>query len=146
MDEHKINDLEKRYFEGLTTDEEEKALRRYLAINDEGHDELRAVMSFLAVGRNENIKRTNKTGHKIKLLTAAATIAALITAGTAIYGITTTGKDKCVAYVNGVKVTNKEMVISQMCSAIKNVSPEQTPEQTVDKQMTDMMNTINGKE
>ena len=48
------DELIARYFAGLTTDEEERRLRRFLASPDSAdarYDETRAVMGFLAVGR-----------------------------------------------------------------------------------------------
>ena len=49
-------DLVERYFNAETTLEEEKALRRFLATSEaqsEEFEEIRAVMSYLAVGKKQ---------------------------------------------------------------------------------------------
>jgi hypothetical protein len=143
-----IKQLEQKYFDGLTTDEEEAVLKQYLHEHADGMDELRAVMSYLAVGKDLHAPSAMKPhgAHKAKrrVMTwyAAAAIVVLIIGGATFLGISESSNDVCVAYVNGQKITDSEAVMAQMRESIKQVKTDDK-DPTVDDQLGDMMKTLN---
>lgn len=143
-----IKQLEQKYFDGLTTDEEEAVLKQYLHEHADGMDELRAVMSYLTVGKDLHAPSAMKPhgAHKAKrrVMTwyAAAAIVVLIIGGATFLGISESSNDVCVAYVNGQKITDSEAVMAQMRESIKQVKTDYK-DPTVDDQLGDMMKTLN---
>lgn len=128
-----------RYFDGDTSEEEERLLRRFLATEagrSSEFDEVRAVMSVFAAG-----KAVNQTRHKSRKLwpwLAAACVAGL--AWLLWTGIGGT-QDVCVAYVNGQKITDRNEVLALMQESWDDIEMQETGN-TVEEQLTDLFNTL----
>ena len=125
------HDLARRYFEAETTDEEERALKRFAAspkADGAEWDELRAVMGYVVAGRRVH-KGTGKKSsvhqltHRTRIAVAAAILAGLV-AIPAIHRMTiqeAEEQDICFAYVNGQRVTDPALVMQAMHRAMSHV-------------------------
>lgn len=146
--------LGERYFEALCTEDEEYALRHYVAfktaVNDTRFDELRAVMGYAAKCR---IEQRNASTHDAQAKRAwrkkirptmrwsvAATVTAVILSsawGTIAYK----RHNECVAYINGQRTTDTELVMQAMkASMAKMEAIDDEPE--METQLNDMFNTL----
>ena len=117
----KINEYVNRYFEGTLSEAEELRLKDFLA-SPEGqaaeYDEVRAVMGYFAVGkslarkeRNEYSRSVSGWNGRLWLKTAvAACVGIFIALGVNIYN----KENICVSYVGGQKVTDKEVIMSDV--------------------------------
>lgn len=145
--------LIERYFDALTSPEEEAALRRFLTSPEAAapkYDEVRAVMGFLAVGRRVHAPaaaaaepRHGKRRLALRLRVAAAAAAvAAIGLGVALTAPWTDGNDDaCVAYVGGKRVTDTEAVMTQMRQSMADVArPDDEP--TIEQQLGDMFDVM----
>ena len=120
--------LADRYFEATATDEEEQLLKRFLATkeaDDPRFDEVRAVMGIFAAHRRQAPVSTS-----VRSLRSAATRrwAWVGAAAAAVVAICFTVSewanrptDICVAYVNGVEITNRDEVLAMMHSSFESV-------------------------
>jgi hypothetical protein len=136
--------LADKYFEGLTTDEEESLLRRFVTSEEgsgEAFDELRAVMGFLAVGRHEHKAATTLRRPARRYWAAAAVALVLLASGATWMGIRQTSQNVCVAYIDGQKCTDDDVVMQQMHASMANVQ-HQPSDVTVDDQLSDMFHTL----
>ena len=108
----KIDELIEGYFEGTLSEEEETRLKVFLA-SDEGrdpeYDEVRAVMSFFAVGRKDRVVRRRPSVWP-RIAAIAASLAIIVTIGVNIYN----KENICVSFVGGQKVTDKEVVMNDV--------------------------------
>ncbi len=77
------DDIEQRFFDGLTTEEEELELERRIALLDEhGHSNaMTATFSFFAISRKLNARKHNRWLY----VAAAASVALLISIGAALF-------------------------------------------------------------
>lgn len=134
-------ELAERYFEAQTTDVEEEALARFLATpasQGKEFDELRAVMGFIATGRAiHNRQRTR--GVRLRNYAAAAAITGVL-ALTAVWQVAQR-TNVCVAYINGERYTDKEIVFSEAMKSIDKVRHD-LPQETVQEQLSDIFQTI----
>ena len=134
-------ELAERYFEAQTTDVEEEALARFLATpasQGKEFDELRAVMGFVATGRAiHNRQRTRRV--RLRYYAAAAAITGVL-ALTAVWQVTER-TNVCVAYINGERYTDKEIVFSEAMKSIDKVRHD-LPQETVQEQLSDIFQTI----
>lgn len=135
-------ELADRYFEAETTDAEEEALARFLATptaQGKEFDELRAVMGYAATGRAMNRKlRTHRV--RLRYYAAAAVMTGII-AFTALWQLTEQ-TNVCVAYINGERCTDKEVVFSEALKSIERVKHD-SPQETVQEQLSDIFQTLN---
>ena len=104
-----------RYFDAQTSDEEESALKRFLVSPEAAgreFDEARAVLGFTTVGRRLcHQHRRTALRRRIAGYSAAASVALVIAfSGWAIYS----SRNQCVAYINGVKCTDEDVVMAEM--------------------------------
>lgn len=103
-----------RYFEAQTTDGEESALKRFLVSPEAAgreFDEARAVLGFTSVGRRIVQARRAALRHRIAGYSAAASVAlAIAFSGWAVYS----SRNQCVAYINGVRCTDEDVVMAEM--------------------------------
>ena len=130
-------ELAERYFEAETTEAEEEALARFLATpaaQGKEFDELRAVMGYTATGRA--IYHKHRT-HSVRLryYAAAAAITGII-ALTAAWQLSEK-TNVCVAYINGERCTDKEIVLSEAMKSIEKVK-HASPQETVQEQLSDI--------
>lgn len=134
-------ELAERYFEAQTTDVEEEALARFLATpasQGKEFDKLRAVMGFIATGRAiHNRQRTR--GVRLRYYAAAAAITGVL-ALTAVWQVAQR-TNVCVAYINGERYTDKEIVFSEAMKSIDKVRHD-LPQETVQEQLSDIFQTI----
>ena len=111
-----------RYFDAQTTDEEESALKRFLVspeAADREFDEARAVLGFITVGRRLcHARRRTVLRRRIAGYSAAASVALVIAfSGWAIYS----SRNQCVAYINGVKCTDEDVVMAEMRRSMREM-------------------------
>lgn len=134
-------ELAERYFEAQTTDVEEEALARFLATpasQGKEFDELRAVMGFVSTGRAiHNRQRTRRV--RLRYYAAAAAITGVL-ALTAVWQMAER-TNVCVAYINGERYTDKEIVFSEALKSIDKVKHD-LPQETVQEQLSDIFQTI----
>lgn len=134
-------ELAERYFEAQTTDIEEEALARFLATpasQGKEFDEVRAVMGFVATGRAiHNRQRTRRV--RLRYYAAAAAITGVL-ALTAVWQVAER-TNVCVAYINGERYTDKEIVFSEAMKSIDKVRHD-LPQETVQEQLSDIFQTI----
>lgn len=134
-------ELAERYFEAQTTDVEEEALARFLATpasQGKEFDELRAVMGFVATGRAIH-NRPRTRGVRFRYYAAAATVTGVL-ALTAVWQMAER-TNVCVAYINGERYTDKEIVFSEAMKSIDKVRHD-LPQETVQEQLSDIFQTI----
>ena len=128
-----------RYFDGETSEEEERLLRRFLATEagqDSDFDEVRAVMSVFAAGKETS--RNQPKSRRLWPWLAAACVAGL--AWLLWTGIGDS-QDVCVAYVNGQKITDRDEVLALMQESWDDIEMQETGN-TVGQQLTDLFNTL----
>ena len=143
----KIDELIEGYFEGTLSQDEETALKVFLA-SDEGqapeYDEVRAVMGYFAAGRSVEILRsrslsqndkihapvilseTKDLRHRSPLWRRVAAIAAsltiIVTLGVSLYN----KNNVCVTFVDGRKVTDKEVVMNDVDNILADLLTDRT--------------------
>ncbi len=114
----KIDELIDGYFEGTLSQNEETALKVFLA-SEEGqgpeYDEVRAVMGYFAAGRSVEILRSRplpQNDRKVwrRILAIAASLAIIITLGINIFN----QNNVCVSFVGGKKITDREVVMNDV--------------------------------
>ncbi len=131
--------LLERYYDGTTTNEEERLIRIFLASTaaDGGQfDADRAVMGFFCAKRSK--RHSTKVPKWIPIAAASIIAAAVLWT----YGNQTT--PDYIAYVNGVKYTNKHFVMSQMEQTMQTVGNE-TGTPTMEAQMKAVFGTTVSK-
>ncbi len=143
--------LIERYFDASATPQEEASLRAFL-ISEEGadsrYDEVRAVMSYMAMGRKIHAPQpqrqaaASRVPMRRKWNYAAAAAIAVFILGSALWLPGTIRQDNvCIAYVGGQKITQPDAVVSAMFSSLEAVSrPDEVP--AVDQQLEDMFGTL----
>ena len=114
----KINELIEGYFEGTLSQDEETALKVFLA-SEEGqgpeYDEVRAIMGYFAAGRSVETLRSRplpQNDRKMwrRILAIAASMAIIITLGINIFN----QNNVCVSFVGGKKITDREVVMNDV--------------------------------
>lgn len=142
-----IDEIIDGYFEATLSEEEETALKAFLA-SPEGqapeYDEVRAVMGYFAAGRSVEILRsrplpqndkihapvilseTKDLRHRSPLWRRVAAIAAsltiIVTLGVSLYN----KNNVCVSFVDGRKVTDKEIVMNDVDNILADLLTDRT--------------------
>lgn len=142
-----IDEIIDGYFEATLSEEEETALKAFLA-SPEGqapeYDEVRAVMGYFATGRSVEILRsrplsqndkihapvilseTKDLRHRSPLWRRVAAIAAsltiIVTLGVSLYN----KNNVCVSFVDGRKVTDKEIVMNDVDNILADLLTDRT--------------------
>lgn len=121
VDKLSLEELElliERYFEGETSEEEELRLREVLGnstYNSRLIDECLVTMGYFSMGKR--VEREKKTRGRVVVLRRVVSVAAMI-AIILMLGLTLLkpknvfNEGDCIAYVNGVKISDKDKVIS----------------------------------
>ncbi len=130
-----VNELIEGYFEGSLSQDEETALKVFLASEeDQGpeYDEVRAVMGYFAAGRAVifgNTKAiTSRRSLRLReivwrrIAAIAASLAIIITLGVSLYNKT----NVCVSYVSGQKITDKEVVMNDVDNILADLLSDRT--------------------
>ncbi len=128
----RIDEMIERYFEATLSEEEETALKAFLA-SPEGqapeYDEVRAVMGYFAAGR---VVRQARQPSRLtnRIVAIAASLAIIVTLGVNIYNKT----NICVSFVDGKKVTDKEVVMNDVDNILADLLSDRTG---VEEQLND---------
>ena len=130
-----VNELIEGYFEGSLSQDEETALKVFLASEeDQGpeYDEVRAVMGYFAAGRAVifgNTKAiTSRRSLRLReivwrrIAAIAASLAIIITLGVSLYNKT----NVCVSYVSRQKITDKEVVMNDVDNILADLLSDRT--------------------
>ena len=129
----RIDEMIERYFEATLTEEEETALKAFLA-SPEGqapeYDEVRAVMGYFATGRRFGSfgKFRNRTR---RLIAVAASLAILVALGVNLYN----KSNICVSIVDGKRVTDKEVVMNDVDNILADLLSDTT---AMEEQLSDI--------
>ena len=126
----RIDEMIERYFEATLSEEEETALKAFLA-SPEGqapeYDDVRAVMGYFAAGRSIEILRSRslpQNGRKLwrRIAAIAASLTIIVTLGVSLYN----KNNVCVTFVDGRKVTNKEIVMNDVDNILADLLTDRT--------------------
>lgn len=135
--------LVEKYFEAETSDEEERQLKLFLRsaeAQDPAFDELKAVMGYLAVGKSryhqQNGKRSSFQAWKWKSI--AAVFFCCLLSGS-LYMLRQQDRNQCIAYINGQRCTDSELVMSHMKLSMSQISQD-TEDFTVESQLGSLFN------
>ena len=120
-------DLSERWFDTLLTEDEERALKAFLASTDDpDFDEIKAVAGFFATGKavygaqEENLRpaRQRRTTHQ--LAWAAIAVAASLALVAAI-GLYNQRQNQCYILAYGEKNTDKELALESMEATLSSL-------------------------
>jgi hypothetical protein len=131
--------LLQRYYDGLTDENEEYQLRRFLASAEADggkYDADRAVMGLLLTGRA--LHRRGRNRHR-RLAVAAVAAAACLALMAGLWHGVSQPETECIAYIHGERTTNPTVVEAQMRATLSNVAAER-PEQMVRDQLNEVLN------
>lgn len=127
--------LTDRYYEGLTTREEEGWLKEYLHANTTSSRADRAVQAYMEMAavehRRENTKITSLQKPVLKYVATLSAAAALL-AG--FWYFTMANQEECIAYVYGKKYTRPDVVESHMKESISRI--HETTDTSVEQVLT----------
>lgn len=134
-----------KYFDALTTNEEEKALLHFLASDASDHpafNEIKAVMGYLSTGKSITKKKKMHTvGKAMQWASMAACIAVTAVIGTSIYRqgtLPATGnRDIFYACIDGKEYTDEEFVMQHMLATMNKMSSTSTG--TIEEQLGAML-------
>lgn len=140
----RIDEMIERYFEATLSEEEETALKAFLA-SPEGqapeYDEVRAVMGFFAAGRV--VRQAHQPSSRslslskgpkgwwfgrlairpwMKVAAIAASLTIIITLGVSLYN----KENICVSFVDGKKVTDREVVMNDVDNILADLLSDRT--------------------
>lgn len=130
--------LLKRYYEGATTNEEERLLRMFLSSSvseDKIYDADRAVMGLFCVARHH--RRAHFHCRKTVVWAVAAAVLLLL-AG--LWSYRSVEHAECIAYIRGEKCMDKEVVLQKMSRTLQAVARDDAAP-TVESQMKVVFNT-----
>lgn len=120
-------DLSERWFDALLTDDEERALKAFLASTDDpDFNEIKAVAGFFATGKavygaqeeNHRPARQRRTTHR--LAWAAIAVAASLALVAAI-GLYNQRQNQCYILAYGEKSTDKELALESMEATLSSL-------------------------
>ena len=134
-----------KYFDALTTNEEEKALLHFLASDAAGHpafNEIKAVMGYLSTGKSITKKKKMHTvGKAMQWASMAACIAVSAVIGTSIYRQgtlpATENREIFYACIDGKEYTDEEFVMQHMLATMNKMSSTSTG--TIEEQLGAML-------
>lgn len=128
--------LREKYFDAQTTDEEEKALTRFLASNAANNpvfNDIKVVMGYFSTGKSitekkkaKNHDKQHRFGSAIQWASIAACTVAIAVIGTYIWEqdtlATLGGNDIYYAYIDGKEYTDEEFVMQHMLTTMNKMS------------------------
>mgnify|MGYP003289937754 FL=1 len=134
-----------KYFDALTTNEEEKALLHFLASDAANHpafNEIKAVMGYFSTGKSITKKKKMHTvGKAMQWASMAACIAVTAVIGTSIYRqgtLPATGnREIFYACIDGKEYTDEEFVMQHMLATMNKMSSTSTG--TIEEQLGTML-------
>lgn len=115
----KANELINRYYEGITDKQDEQQIANFLANNPtlKGFEAERAMFSYYQQQKSAMVIKL----HPAKKWVSVAATAAIIIIGTLFY---TYNKPQGYAFVDGKKITDKEIVRSLAMASFQSVQKE----------------------
>lgn len=123
--------LSEKYFDALTTIEEEKTLAQFLASDAANHpafNEIKAVMGYLSTGKSiaQKAKKKRTIGKVTQWASIAACAAAIAYIGTQMGQDRTLAepesKEIYYAYIDGKEYTDEEFVMQHMLATMSRMS------------------------
>ncbi len=140
------DELLRRYYDGLTSEHEERLLRIFLASDRADGDryrEHRAVMGLIVCGRR--MYKEKRRGMR-RPLWAAAVVAVLLSVGAG--GYLMQNGNVCVAYINGQPCTDREVVMNRMQQTLYAATYRGDGMPSVEEQLQAVfdMDGLNGKD
>ncbi len=120
-------DLSERWFDALLTEDEERALKAFLASTDDpDFDEIKVVAGFFATGKavygaqeeNHRPARQRRTTHR---LAWAAIVVAASLALVAAIGLYNQRQNQCYILAYGEKSTDKELALESMEATLSSL-------------------------
>ena len=120
-------DLSERWFDALLTEDEERALKAFLASTDDpDFDEIKVVAGFFATGKavygaqeeNHRPARQRRTTHR---LARAAIVVAASLALVAAIGLYNQRQNQCYILAYGEKSTDKELALESMEATLSSL-------------------------
>lgn len=151
--------LSEKYFDALTTEDEEKALVKFLTTKESERpefNEIKAVMGYVSVARKREIakRRGNIKRNSTKWISAAAAITLIVGIGISLndkkqpveFISPPMGENKEVylAYLDGKEYTDKEVIISHMHQTMAMIG-NTTKGNAVEEQLGAMFSIANDK-
>lgn len=120
-------DLSERWFDALLTEDEERALKAFLASTDDpDFDEIKAVAGFFATGKavygaqEESQSTTHQRRTTHRLAWAAIAVAASLALVAAI-GLYNQRQNQCYILAYGEKSTDKELALESMEATLSSL-------------------------
>jgi hypothetical protein len=124
--------LSEKYFDALTTNEEENALSQFLASSAGNHpafNEIKAAIGYLSTGRSiaqKAKKKARRIGNVIQWTSVAACIAIMVAVGTSIFKQNTLpateNREIFYACIDGKEYTDEEFVMQYMLATMNRMS------------------------
>lgn len=136
--------LAEKYFEAETSDEEERLLRLFLATpeaQDPAFDELKAVMGYLAVGKRLHLQQNSRPiSRQVWKWRSIAAVFFCCLLSSSLYLLKQKDSNQCIAYINGQRCTDSELVMSHMKLSMNQVSQD-TEDFSIESQLGSLFDT-----
>ena len=136
-------ELVEKYFDALTTQQEEQELKNFLATpaaDAQCFNEIKAVMGYFATQKAIKKRAKSHVPNIAKWSAVAAAIVAI--AATFAWNSRSNEENICIAYVNGIKCTDEAVVMKEMQQTFCMMG-NTAEEYSIEEQLNDMFNTIN---
>ena len=122
-------DLSERWFDALLTEDEERALKAFLASTDDpDFDEIKAVAGFFATGKavygaqeeNHRPARQRRTAHRLAWAAIAVAASLALVASIGLYH----RQNDCYILVFGEKSTDPKLALADMSATLEGIFTE----------------------
>lgn len=123
INQQELEQLIERYFDGMTTIEEEDMMRQVLAQcpwKSEVIDDARVVMGYFAA-HSEQQQRQATRGMRQRIIGIAASIAIILAVGAFALWRQQQPSDVCIAYVNGQIVQDNDKVMALVANDLSKM-------------------------
>lgn len=129
-DKEKYLTLMQRYWAAETTPEEERALVRYVArVDDPEFDELRCVLGYLSIGRQEKARQGRSVRFYAFALAASVAIVAAVGVSLSIKH-SRIPQESCVRYAYGQKENDNALIMNSVETSLAEFFGQDTPAET----------------
>ena len=121
--QQELEQLIERYFDGMTTIEEEDMMRQVLAQcpwKSEVIDDARVVMGYFAA-HSEQQQRQATHGMRQRIIGIAASIAIILAVGGYVLWHQQQQDEVCIAYVNGMVVDDNDKVMALVANDLSKI-------------------------
>lgn len=122
--QQELEQLIERYFNGMTTVEEEAALRHELAHcpwSSEDIDDARVVMGYFMTHCKQQQRQHATASTRQRIIGIAASIAIILAVGGYTLWHQQQSRDICVAYVNGQVVQSNDQVMAMIADDLDRI-------------------------